>query len=76
MFGESNCGGLDWRIVLGGSQFTISSTVARFLGFILRLDGVYKKRGLEHRVTTTQPVYFEFSGRESVSWKKTALGET
>lgn len=51
------------------------SAVTRFLGFILRLDEVYKEEGLEHRART-QPVYFEFSGRESVSWEKTALGET
>ena len=65
--------GLDGRIVLGGSQFTISFQHSPFLGFILRLDEVYKEEGLEHRVTRTQPVYFEFSGRESVSWKKKLL---
>lgn len=61
---------VDWIGVLycirGITIHNFVSAIIRFLGFILRLVGVYEEEGLEHRVTRTQPVYFEFSGRESV----------
>jgi hypothetical protein len=75
---SGGCG--DWisrRIVLGGSQFTISSAVAQesFIPTYMK-HGVYREEGLEHRVTTKQPhQHTRGTPGGSISWK-TALGET
>lgn len=55
---------VDWIGVLyyGGSIHNFVSAIIRFLGFILRLDGVYREEGLEHRVTTTQPFILRVLG--------------
>lgn len=54
---------VDWRIVLRGITIhNFVSAIAHFLGFILRLDEVYKEEGLEHRVTTTQPFILRVLG--------------
>lgn len=71
---------VDWIGVLycirGITIHNFVSAIIRFLGFILRLVGVYEEEGLEHRVTTTTTLYTSSSRVGKVFSLKTALGET